>query len=227
MVNKKNEIIICFDMNGVLIDDEVIQYMAFREAIGNSSGKVLFRQEYQHYFSGKTDVEGLCAYLNLPDENACLALQAEKTRQYESLLQRCDESLKEKMVIKPVCDLVLRLKKGGYTTALVTGSTTYEVNLALAILQLAKDIFNYILCKEDYAHSKPAPDAYITACRLASVPPGKAIVIEDSPSGVAAAVAAGCYCLAIDTTHPPAVLQQADRVVSVEELGAVLDVVLA
>jgi sugar-phosphatase len=40
------------------------------------------------------------------------------------------------------------------------------------------------------------------------------VVFEDSPAGIAAAKAGGLYCVAVATTHEPAQLTAADRIVA-------------
>jgi len=49
----------------------------------------------------------------------------------------------------------------------------------------------------DEARSKPAPDVYLTAARRLGVSPERCLAIEDSPSGVLAAKAAGMVCIAV------------------------------
>jgi len=44
---------------------------------------------------------------------------------------------------------------------------------------------------------KPAPDLYLRAATALGVRPSEAVAIEDSPNGVAAAKAAGLYCVAV------------------------------
>jgi beta-phosphoglucomutase-like phosphatase (HAD superfamily) len=48
------------------------------------------------------------------------------------------------------------------------------------------------------AAPKPAPDPYLEACRRLGVEPGPSVVaLEDSPTGVAAAVAAGLTVIGV------------------------------
>jgi sugar-phosphatase len=44
---------------------------------------------------------------------------------------------------------------------------------------------------EDVANGKPSPDPYLLAAQRLGVPPGRCVVFEDAPAGVAAAHAAG------------------------------------
>ena len=57
--------------------------------------------------------------------------------------------------------------------------------------------FAAIACFGDGLAGKPAPDTYLAACAAIGVQPRAAIAIEDSPHGVAAAKAAGLWCIAV------------------------------
>ncbi len=63
---------------------------------------------------------------------------------------------------------------------------------------------------EDVRQGKPSPDGYLAAARMLCVPPAECVAIEDSPAGIAAARSAGCAVVALATTHPPALLGDAD-----------------
>lgn len=52
-------------------------------------------------------------------------------------------------------------------------------------------------CGDEVARVKPAPDLYQLALRRLEKEPGQAIAIEDSPNGIAAAKAAGLFCIAV------------------------------
>jgi HAD superfamily hydrolase (TIGR01509 family) len=73
-----------------------------------------------------------------------------------------------------------------------------------------------VVCAEDVAAPKPAPDPYLAACAELGVEPGATVGIEDSPVGVASAVAAGLWvigCPATAVDGPPADLSAAHVVV--------------
>ena len=57
--------------------------------------------------------------------------------------------------------------------------------------------FAVIVPVEDVANPKPHPEPYLTACSRLEVDPSRAVAIEDSPTGVASAVAAGLYTVAV------------------------------
>jgi HAD superfamily hydrolase (TIGR01509 family) len=71
----------------------------------------------------------------------------------------------------------------------------------------------------DEAAPKPAPDLYLLACRRLGVDPARTVALEDSPTGVAAAKAAGLTCIGVPS-DPLRPLAAADVVV--DSLAALL-----
>ncbi len=66
---------------------------------------------------------------------------------------------------------------------------------------------------DDVNEGKPAPEPYLLAIERLAVEPAKTLVIEDSPVGVAAARAAGCFTVGLRATEGPP-LPEADFVVA-------------
>ena len=61
-----------------------------------------------------------------------------------------------------------------------------------------EDSFDVVLSAHEVAAPKPAPDPYLEACRRLGVEAGPSVVaLEDSPTGVAAAVAAGLTVIGV------------------------------
>jgi len=74
-------------------------------------------------------------------------------------------------------------------------------------------MFDQIVTSSDVAKNKPAPDPYLKACELLMVQPDQTLVIEDSPTGLRSATAAGCQTVAITTSCPKESLKEANFVV--------------
>lgn len=89
-------------------------------------------------------------------------------------------------------------RREGYSTALATQSYRKEVNRVLDILGLA-DQFDVVLTREDVERGKPDPEIFLLAARELSVRLEECLVIEDSPAGVRAALAAGMKVVAVTT----------------------------
>jgi beta-phosphoglucomutase-like phosphatase (HAD superfamily) len=60
-----------------------------------------------------------------------------------------------------------------------------------------KDRFDVIRCAGGTLQAKPAPDLYLQVLRDLAISATEAIALEDSPNGIAAAKAAGLYCIAV------------------------------
>ena len=56
--------------------------------------------------------------------------------------------------------------------------------------------FTGMVTVEDVSKHKPLPDPYLAGARLLGMAPDSCVAVEDSPSGVASAKAAGMYCIA-------------------------------
>ncbi|MCK5429180.1 MAG: HAD family phosphatase [Anaerolineales bacterium] len=81
---------------------------------------------------------------------------------------------------------------------LATMSQCNQAQRVLQILGLA-DEFDFIATRDDVERGKPDPEIYLLVASELDVPPANCLVIEDSPAGVKAALAAGMHCVAVTT----------------------------
>ncbi len=94
-------------------------------------------------------------------------------------------------------DLLEALRERGTPIGLVSNSPRVFVERSLQLAGFA-DIFDVVLSAHEVAAPKPAPDPYLEACRRLGVEPGPSVVaLEDSPTGVAAARAAGLTVIGV------------------------------
>ncbi|MDQ5894941.1 MAG: family phosphatase [Actinomycetota bacterium] len=118
-------------------------------------------------------------------------------------------------------ELVDLLRLAGVPVALVSNSPREFIEKSHEIAGTGLP-FDAVVSGHEVAEAKPAPDAYLEACRQLEVEPGKRVVgLEDSPSGVTAAVAAGLFVIGIPSV-PGIELDQADLVATTLEDEAVL-----
>jgi HAD superfamily hydrolase (TIGR01509 family) len=89
--------------------------------------------------------------------------------------------------------------QGRVPVAVASNTTHARVVKALAIAGFA-DKFNVVVCADDVPAPKPAPDLYLRACELLWAEPTQTAALEDTPIGVAAARAAGCFTIGIPST---------------------------
>jgi HAD superfamily hydrolase (TIGR01509 family) len=83
----------------------------------------------------------------------------------------------------------------GVPCALVTMS--WESLATAVVSNLPKDSFAVVITGDVVSHGKPHPEPYLAAARLLGADLGACVAIEDSPPGVASAVAAGVLTIAV------------------------------
>jgi HAD superfamily hydrolase (TIGR01509 family) len=94
-------------------------------------------------------------------------------------------------------ELLEALKGRGTPIGLVSNSPLIFVQRSLEIVGFDQT-FDIVLSAHDVAAPKPAPDPYLEACKRLGVEPGPNVVaLEDSPTGVAAARAAGLTVIGV------------------------------
>ena len=94
--------------------------------------------------------------------------------------------------------LLRMARQTGCQTALATMSRCKQAQRVLEALDLA-DAFDFVATRDDVEHGKPDPEIYQLVVRELDTSPPDCLVIEDSPSGVKAALAAGMWCIAVTT----------------------------
>ena len=98
-------------------------------------------------------------------------------------------------------DLLHELAGRGTPLGLVSNSPLTFVRRSLEIVGF-EDRFDVVVSGHDVAAPKPAPDPYLEACRRLCVEAGPSVVaLEDSPTGVAAARAAGLTVIGIPSVE--------------------------
>ncbi len=94
-------------------------------------------------------------------------------------------------------ELLGALRRRGTPIGLVSNSPLVFVRRSLQLAGF-EEHFDVVLSAHEVAAPKPAPDPYLEACRRLGVEPGPAVVaLEDSPTGVAAARAAGLTVIGV------------------------------
>nr|BFE82310.1 hypothetical protein GCM10020093_049110 [Planobispora longispora] len=84
--------------------------------------------------------------------------------------------------------------------ALVSASPRRIVDVVLRTVGAGR--FRLVVAAEDAERGKPAPDPYLRAAAGLGVDPGDCVAVEDSPTGIAAALAAGCRVVAVPRAVP-------------------------
>ncbi|MFC0004458.1 HAD family hydrolase [Micromonospora siamensis] len=198
-----------FDMDGTLVDSEKLWDVALRELAAEYGGTL--SDDARRAMVGTamaTSMRILHDDLGQPERDPLVSAAWIEAR----ILELFRTGLRW----RPGALALLRaIRAAGVPTALVTSSGRPLVEVALETL--GRDSFDAVVCGDEVTSAKPHPEPYLTAARLLGVPIGRCVAIEDSPSGVASALAAGAAVLAVPAEVP---IAPADGVHQLESLTA-------
>jgi beta-phosphoglucomutase len=186
---------VIFDMDGVIIDTEPVHHYAFFTQFGEL-GLNISDEEYASFLGKST-------------RNVFQRLKQkyQLAPEIDDLLKRKREIFNERFDLDPDLDLLPGVR------TLIEDLHTHGVQLVLASSASKATIarvfnrfglapyFTHIVSGEDFVESKPDPAIFLHAAELAETPVTECIVIEDSTNGMAAAKAAGIYCIGYASPH--------------------------
>jgi beta-phosphoglucomutase family hydrolase len=183
-----------FDLDGVIIDSMPFHQRAWQRYLqmtGIGAGESL---DFMHGQRNDEIVRGLLG--PQADLQTVIAHGAAKEHLYRDLLR---ERLSEHLVAG-IAEWLERIS--GAPIALATNAERANVDFVLDGGKL-RHYFQAIVDGAQVERPKPAPDVYLRAAELLEIAPRNCIVFEDSPVGVAAAVAAGMRVVGV-LTHATA-----------------------
>ena len=187
---------VLFDMDGLMFDTERMYQKAWLQA-GRQMGAPM-EPEIVDRLRGRNR-EG-CARVCREVFGEEFDFDAMRTA-CRALMARWIEE--DGMPVKPgLYELLAELERRGIPAVLATSTTR---DSAWGHLQRAK-VDRYFLgavCGDEVSHSKPDPEVFLKAAALAGKDPARCMVLEDSPAGVRAGAAAGCFTVMVpDLTAP-------------------------
>ncbi|HYN63716.1 MAG TPA: HAD family phosphatase [Candidatus Limnocylindrales bacterium] len=203
---------VVFDMDGLLLDTELLWHRAEVELFARHGAEFSWDDKMAVIGSSfDFTADYFADRLGLPRERGAQLV--------DEMVELMHGHLREQVAGRPgAVELVERLR-GRTRLGLASNSPRELVDTALATARIG-DAFDAIVTSDDVERSKPAPDLYLLACERLGVSPADALALEDSPSGIAAAKAAGLTCIAVPQFAETDV-SAADRVIdSLEELLA-------
>jgi HAD superfamily hydrolase (TIGR01509 family) len=170
-----------FDCDGTLADTMPTHYKAWCTALGEHARDF---PEALFYELGGVPTSRIVEILN---ERHGHSLPVNETVAVKEALFL--ELSHEIAAIEPVVALA-RKYHGIKPLAVASGGHRRIVMNTLRALGIA-DLFQAIVCSEDYQRGKPSPDPFLEAALQLDVAPERCLVFEDTATGIAAATAAG------------------------------------
>lgn len=178
-----------FDFDGLIVDSEMPVYRAWSEVyerFGQELSLELWKTVVGHGPGFFDPVADLGRRLKRELDRDALRAQY-RVRQLEL------------MAAEPVLPGVREWRDEAAATGVRLGvaSNSRQGWVTGNLERLGLDGFQCIRCFDDVGRAKPAPDIYLAVVDCLGLEAGEVIAIEDSPSGVQAAKAAGLFCVAV------------------------------
>ena len=195
---------VVFDNDGLLLDTESVWTRAEQDLF-ERRGLKFTPADKRELVGTSAEIAGgvLERRLNEPDRAAALIDELN-----ELVVAELEHGV-EAMV--GATELLHTLRERGTPIGLVSNSPLIFVQRSLQIVGF-EDHFDTVVSAHEVAAPKPAPDPYLEACRRLGVEAGPDVVaLEDSPTGVAAARAAGLTVIGIPSIESVA-LEEAHEI---------------
>jgi len=182
-----------FDCDGTIADTMPVHYRAWMKTLQEVGGE--FPEDLFYQWGGRPSAD-IVRTLN---EMQGLSLDVDATvhRRERHYLAAVHEVLP----IVPVLEIAKRMH-GIKPLAIASGGHHELVHATLTAIGIY-DMFDAIVCFEDYERGKPNPDPFLVAAERIGIAPSDCLVFEDSPTGVAAAKAAGMQYVFVPSAGRP------------------------
>lgn len=180
-----------FDFDGTIIDTETALFEAWVRAFERAGVAPIPLGEWQQSI-GRSEVHRVDPHAHL----ATSSLPAAEVERIDAVRRDERDAALAAAPVEPGIEMLLGwAESAGVAVAIASSSPTSWVHPRLEGCGLS-DRFEVISCAGDGVPGKPDPATYRIACERLDVDPARSWAIEDSPTGVAAAVAAGLSVIA-------------------------------
>jgi HAD superfamily hydrolase (TIGR01509 family) len=209
--------LVIFDNDGVLVDSEVLGNKVMAETLTACGYPITWEETVRRFLGGT-----LTGVRQTVEAELGRPLPGFEDRYQEALYGEIRRSLQ---AVPGVEKVVRGLVEAGTPICVASSGRHAKIRVALTTVGLWHHFEGRVFSSEDVVNPKPAPDLFLHAANRCGVPPGRCVVVEDSPTGVAAAKAAGMIVVGhVGLTSASALADAgADPVVgSMDELPEVL-----
>jgi HAD superfamily hydrolase (TIGR01509 family) len=210
---------VLFDMDGTIVDTEPY-WIAAEYALVEAHGGT-WTDEHAHALVGNA----LLTSAEYIREHGGVDLEPELIvqRLLDDVVDAAQQAMPWQLGAR---ELLTEANAAGIPCGLVTMSYRRLADTVVAALEPGS--FAVVVTGDQVLDGKPHPEAYLTAAAQLGVDPRRCVAIEDSPTGIASAEAAGCVVVAVPHHVPIAPAPTRTVVSSLTELTiARLDALVA
>jgi beta-phosphoglucomutase-like phosphatase (HAD superfamily) len=199
---------IVFDLDGTLVQTEILKAHSYGRAIeiltagSVKEREVLFNFKSLVGLSRNEVVDNLIDKFSAKINTTLLAEHTSANTHLMGLRQELYDEMTSDPLLLPKfsCRFNLSLlrwaRKNNFKTGLATMSYAKQVSKVLKILKV-QDLFDHIITREGVSRGKPDPEIYLKMIRLLGINEKETLIIEDSVTGIQAAMNAGITVFAV------------------------------
>ena len=180
---------VIFDMDGVIIDSEPIYFKIDKQLFEELHIPVSYEEHCSYVGTSSQNMWATIFKKHDVRGNTQAAMKKEHDHYMEYLLNE-----KNLRPIDGVVDLIKELQQDNFKMIVASSSYMEVIEIVLSKLHLS-DYFIGKVSGTELVNSKPHPEIFIYAARLAQSQPEECVVIEDSQNGITSARAAGMKCI--------------------------------
>ena len=184
---------IIFDMDGTLVDSEVVWDIAEREMFADMG--LVYNAEVREQVIGLRLDEFFEKLISIYElDNSVEELEAE-------LIKRMLLKIPEMVEPKSGAQAMIEWASHQGIPYCIASSSPMTIIEASVNAQGWTDLIPHLYTADAVPKGKPAPDVYLHAAEQLGVNPEECLALEDSPNGARSAVAAGMTCYVVPDSH--------------------------
>jgi HAD superfamily hydrolase (TIGR01509 family) len=206
---------VLFDCDGVLVDSEPVTNAVLAQMLGELGARLTL-EETMRLFVGKAvreELETIERLTGAPVPDGW----------YAQFVQRRDAALAlEAPEVPGVAGVLEHLRASGVPHAVASGADRGKMRITLGRNRLLGHLEPHVYGADQVERSKPHPDVYLLAARGLGVDPSHCLVVEDTPTGTRAGVAAGATVFGYCARSDPRALLQAGAAMVFDDMQRLL-----
>jgi HAD superfamily hydrolase (TIGR01509 family) len=191
--------LLIFDCDGVLVDSEPIANRVFADMLQELGLSISVAEMYEQFVGYSM--------------SHCMQLIEHKLgraapEDFEQRLQERTFAAFEAAPLKPTPGIIEALDAITVPVCVASSGELAKMQLTLGLTGLLPRFAGRLFSVTQVAHGKPAPDIYLQAAKTLGAMPHACVVVEDSPVGAAAGIAAGMTVLGYSAHTDPQKLER-------------------